>query len=309
MSILVTFHLQAFRWLSQTELGIAMLVCKKWAQVGGARWAELPFHLDGSKLPSLSSIIRLFKALRWQILFSLHCSQRGSRLTRVQRLHVTLHGFVVNLATTQFIFDSFPHMRELVMKLPWDYYWNSLFTLSNLLRSRGVTSCISIQHVTMYSSPTPTLKADLYERGLQGNHSIFIYQSLHQDLPNILQLATNTRVTCVCVNKFTGYVEVEESLKKLEIFSVVREAGDNEEVVEEEVKAAIRLLDLLADRDRRGKLRQVNLFKALLLLCSDWVERLGGRQEVEQLASHTWYDAMEPFASIVNIDHGRLKIR
>ena len=33
VSGLVTFPLQVFRWLSQTELGIAMLVCKKWAQV------------------------------------------------------------------------------------------------------------------------------------------------------------------------------------------------------------------------------------------------------------------------------------
>ena len=197
-----------------------------------------------------------------------HCSQPGSRLTKVQRLRVTLHDTMlsgVNLASSQFIFDSFPQMRELVMKLPWDYYWNDLFTLSNLLRSRGVASCISNQHVTMYSSPAP-MTANLFERGLQGNNSIFIYQSLHQYLPNILQLATNAGVICARVTKFTGFVEVEESLKKLEIFSVVREAGINEEVLdkevlEEEVNASNHLLELLANRDRRGRLRHVNLPK------------------------------------------------
>ena len=59
---------------------------------------------------------------------------------------------------------------------------------------------------------------------------------------------------------------MEESLKKLEIFSVVREAGINEEVLdkevlEEEVNASNDLLELLANRDRRGRLRHVNLPK------------------------------------------------
>ena len=110
------------------------------------------------------------------------------------------------------------------------------------------------------------MTANLFERGLQGNNSIFIYQSLHQYLPNILQLATNAGVICARVTKFTGFVEVEESLKKLEIFSVVREAGINEEVLdkevlEEEVNASNDLLELLANRDRRGRLRHVNLPK------------------------------------------------
>ena len=51
------------------------------------------------------------------------------------------------------------------------------------------------------------------------------------------------------------------------------------------------------------------LLKALLLLCNGWVERLGGSEEVEKRACHTWYGATAPFASIVNIDHGRLKIQ
>ena len=50
-------------------------------------------------------------------------------------------------------------------------------------------------------------------------------------------------------------------MKKLERFSVVREAGDEREVVEEEVEAATRLLDLLANTERRGRLNNVNLDK------------------------------------------------
>ena len=50
-------------------------------------------------------------------------------------------------------------------------------------------------------------------------------------------------------------------MKKLGGFSVVREAGDEREVVEEEVEAATQLLDLLADTKSRGRLYYVNLDK------------------------------------------------
>ena len=105
------------------------------------------------------------------------------------------------------------------------------------------------------------MSADLFERGLQGNRNICVHQSLHQDLPNILQLATNVGVEWVHVNKFTGYGEVEESLKKLMRFSIVREGRSDEDTLDEEVKAASQLLDLLADSDRKGELRYVYISK------------------------------------------------
>ena len=50
-------------------------------------------------------------------------------------------------------------------------------------------------------------------------------------------------------------MQVEESLKKLQRFVVVKEgAGDNKEVLEAEVQAANFLLNLLADGNRRGRL-------------------------------------------------------
>ena len=114
------------------------------------------------------------------------------------------------------------------------------------------------------------MTADLFERGSLGPRggrttSIFIHKSLNQDLQNVLQLATNnndvTDVNDVIVNKFTGYEKVEESLTKLMQIAVVREAGDKEDVLEEEVMAANQLLHLLADWDRSGSLRYVKLCK------------------------------------------------
>ena len=106
------------------------------------------------------------------------------------------------------------------------------------------------------------MTADLFERGLNETRSIFIHKSLNQDLQNFLQLATNNvDVTDVIVTKFTGFEEVEESLTKLLQIAIVREAEDNEDVLEEEVKAANQLLNLLADWDRRGSLLCVMLCK------------------------------------------------
>ena len=49
--------------------------------------------------------------------------------------------------------------------------------------------------------------------------------------------------------------------------------------------------------------------KALLLLCSGWVERLGGREEVEKRANNTRGGSMAPFAVIhYCADLGRLRI-
>ena len=165
-----------------------------------------------------------------------------------------------SLAASQFIIDNLPDLQQLVMQLPSNSCLAELFPLSNLLSSHGVASCISNRVHTMYSSPSP-MSADLFERGLQGKRSIFIHQSLHQDLSNILHLATNAGVYAVKVTKFTECGEVEESLKKLLRFSIVRETGDDEDVMEEERKAANQLLDLLADCERKGRLESVRLHK------------------------------------------------
>ena len=214
----------------------------------------------------------MIASLRWQILSSLHHSQPVSRLPMVQRLCVTLRLEVYNLAAAQAIIESFcqsfRRLNELVMVLPWlGPGATDLFTLSDLLSSRGVASFISNGggYLTMYSSPTP-VTAGHFDRSFQVLHPngahrgtyFFIHKSLNHDLPNIIQLAGVNRVS---VTRFTAYAEVEDSLKKLEHFSVVREAGDEREVVEEEVEAATQLLDLLADTERRGRLGNVNLDK------------------------------------------------
>ena len=181
----------------------------------------------------------------------------------VQRLRVTLEVF--NLAAIQAMIESFPRLNNLVMKLPGNKITDH-FTLSDFLSSRGVASYISNDDQdTMYSSPTP-VTAGHFDRNFQLLHPngasrvtfFFIHKSLNHDLPNIVQLVGVNRVS---VTRFTAYAEVEDSLKKLEHFSVVREAGDEREVVEEEVEAATRLLDLLADTERRGRLGNVNLDK------------------------------------------------
>ena len=191
----------------------------------------------------------------------------------VQRLCVTLRPAVYNLAAAQAIIESFcqsfRRLNELVMVRPVPGF-TDLVTLSDLLSSRGVASFISDGgSLTMYSSPTP-VTAGHFDRSFQVLHPngaraprtyFLIHQSLNHDLPNILQLAINAGVKKVSVTQFTAYPEVEDSLKKLREFSFLREAGDEREVVEEEVEAATRLLDLLADTNRRGRLYYVNLDK------------------------------------------------
>ena len=49
-----------------------------------------------------------------------------------------------------------------------------------------------------------------------------------------------------------------------------------------EVAAANVVLNLLADEKKRGRLRFVWLPRVLLLRCNDWVERLGGKEEVDE---------------------------
>ena len=191
----------------------------------------------------------------------------------VQRLRVTLRPKVYNLAAAQAIIESFcqsfRRLNELVMVRPVPGF-TDLVTLSDLLSSRGVASFISNGgYLTVYSSPTP-VTAGHFDRSFQVLHPngaraprtyFLIHQSLNHDLPNILQLAINAGVKKVSVTQFTAYPEVEDSLKKLREFSFLREAGDEREVVEEEVEAATRLLDLLADTNRRGRLYYVNLDK------------------------------------------------
>lgn len=184
----------------------------------------------------------------------------------VRRLCVTLPSQQFNLASFQLILDHFQNLQDIILKFPYKqrrdlgYLFNPSNTVMKKLLNRGVTSCISNQRVTMFSSPT-TLTPDLFRLGLQGNAIISVHQSLQQDLPNILQLATNSGVTQVYVTKLTGWMEVESSLKKVSVFSIMGEVGENEEVLEEEVKAANHLLDLLADTDRRGRLCRVQLSK------------------------------------------------
>ena len=49
--------------------------------------------------------------------------------------------------------------------------------------------------------------------------------------------------------------------------------------------------------------------KALLLLCHGWVERLGGKEEVEKRADDTCQGSLAPFARIwYSVDLGRLKL-
>ena len=98
---------------------------------------------------------------------------------------------------------------------------------------------------------------------MRGGQSSSSNQCLQQDLPNIIQQEIRVGAEYVRVtSKFTGYAEVEDSLKKLLNFSVVKEATGDKEVLETEVEAANFLLDLLADRNRRGMLHVVCLDKA-----------------------------------------------
>ena len=84
------------------------------------------------------------------------------------------------------------------------------------------------------------------------------------------------------MSKLTGdATTIESCLKKVKYFSIWREPADME-VLEEEVAAANVVLNLLADEKKRGRLRFVWLPRVLLLRCNDWVERLGGKEEVER---------------------------
>ena len=184
----------------------------------------------------------------------------------VRRLRVTLPSQMFNLASSQCIFDCFPHMQELIMKLDGDALLGNMdqhpsFPLNKLLSSRGVASCILDRYAIMFNSPTP-VTADLFERGREGHEEDQETILIHQDFPNVLKLANNADIPKVhLMTKFLGCVGVEEELTKLEAFRIKREAGDNEEVLEEEVAAASQLLDLLADSNRRGCLRLVELPK------------------------------------------------
>merc|ERR1712013_127760 len=109
-----------FTWLTQAELGVVMRICKRWNQVGGARWAELPVHLlaehlQRPKVDSMSSI---------------------TRLEKVQQLHVTAPPNVFSLATFRLILGSFPSLQEMVVDLPGAELWD--------LAMRDTTGLITI---------------------------------------------------------------------------------------------------------------------------------------------------------------------
>ena len=91
------------------------------------------------------------------------------------------------------------------------------------------------------------------------------------------------------MSKLTGVdaTNLRSCLKKIFNFYVWREAADLE-VLEEEVAAANVVLNLLADEKKRGRLTTVRLPRVLLLRCNDWVERLGGREEVERRSDPVW---------------------
>ena len=75
--------------------------------------------------------------------------------------------------------------------------------------------------------------------------------------------------------------------EKVNYFNIWREPADLE-VLEEEVTAANVVLNLLADEKKRGRLTTVRLPRVLLLRCNDWVERLGGKEEVERSSGPVW---------------------
>ena len=108
-------------------------------------------------------------------------------------------------------------------------------------------------------------------------------RSLDRDLSQIIGRAPGGEIEAVLLlSKLTGdAANLESCLKRVYGFYIWREAADLE-VLEEEVAAANVVLNLLADEKKRGRLGFVSLPRVLLLRCNDWVERLGGKEEVER---------------------------
>ena len=256
-------------------------------QVAGARWAKLPLHLlpehmQRPKVDSMSSITRLVN-FGGSFLFPLSLSLR---LERVQQLHVTAPPNVFSLATFRLILESFTSLQEMVIDLPgidlWRYRMNDtdLIAIAKELDTRSISCCISDMLAHMFVSPS----VDLIKRKPATSY-VFLYTwSLLGDLSEIIGTAPRGGIGKVLLlSKLTGdATNLESCLKKIVNFIIWREAADLE-VLEEEMAAVNVVLNLLADeKKKRGRLRYVMIPRVLLLRCIDWVERLGGKEEVER---------------------------
>ena len=127
---------------------------------------------------------------------------------------------------------------------------------------------------------------DLIKRKPVTSGYVFLFtRSLCRDLPEIIGTAPGGQLERVhLLSKLTGdaTTNLQSCLKKVKYFIIWREAADLE-VLEEEVAAVNVVLNLLADeKKKRGRLRYVTIPRVLLLRCIDWVERLGGKEEVER---------------------------
>ena len=261
-------------------------------QVAGARWAELPVHLlpehlQRPKVDSMSSITRLVN-FGGSFLFPLSLSLR---LEKVQQLHVTAPPRVFSLATYRLILESFPSLQEMVVDLPGRELWRLRMNNTDLiaiaiaiakeLDTRSVSCCISDTSEHMFVSPS----VDLIKSKPVTSTDVSLYtRSPDRDLSEIIGTAPSGEIERMrLLSKLTGdATNLEVCLKKVYSFHIRREAADLE-VLEEEVAAANVVLNLLADeKKKRGRLTYVKLPRVLLLRCIDWVERLGGKEEVER---------------------------
>ena len=172
----------------------------------------------------------------------------------------------------QLLLDTFPHLEDIVLRREGEVWYNlvDMFNTSQLFTSRDVVSCISDSGTSLYSdSPTSPLTADFLKRTLCGGiRRIFIKKSQPQDMKTLLKIATDAGIKRV---DFTRFISVdvsalENTLRELFIFSIVREAEDCEEVSKEEVDGAGQVLDLLADINRRGMLFRVILSKVFFYI-------------------------------------------
>ena len=224
----------------------------------------------------------------WSTLVEASCFHSLSlRLEKVQQLHVTLPPFnVLSLATIRLILESFPSLQEMVVDLPvtglWDLRSNKkdLIAIAKELDTRSVSCCISDTYKHMFVSPT----VDLIKRKPVTPEVVNLYtRSLGRDLSEIIGTASSGEIMVVHLwSKLTGdAANLESCLKKIHCFYIWREPADLE-VLEEEVTAANVVLNLLADEKKSGRLWFVTIPRILLLRCIDWVERFGGKEEVER---------------------------
>ena len=200
---------------------------------------------------------------------------------------------VFSLATIWLILESFPSLQEMVVDLPGTELWDlavrnttGLITIAKELDTRSVSCCISDTYKHMFVSPT----VDLIKRKPVTPEVVNLYtRSLGRDLSEIIGTAPSGEIMVVHLwSKLTGdAANLESCLKKIHCFYIWREPADLE-VLEEEVTAANVVLNLLADEKKRGLLTFVKLPGVLLLRCIDWVERLGGKEEVERSSGPVW---------------------